>query len=119
MQNYSNYLWLHVAKSIGSLKRLKEPRPRYGPSPVSLIYSHVLKDLSFILFAITAAGVVPCGGPKKSPRTSSIVRNMFSFWSFEISEGSLRNRKIIIGLDSFSYQRLMYLAQFGLYWSLY
>ena len=23
MQNYSNYLWLHVAKSIGSLKRLK------------------------------------------------------------------------------------------------
>ena len=25
----------------------------------------------YILFAITAAGVVPCGGPKKSPRTSS------------------------------------------------
>ena len=29
---------------------------------------------NYILFAITAAGVVPCGGPKKSPRTSSIVR---------------------------------------------
>ena len=28
---------------------------------------------NYILFAITAAGVVPCGGPKKSPRTSSIV----------------------------------------------
>ena len=28
----------------------------------------------YILFAITAAGVVPCGGPKKSPRTSSIVQ---------------------------------------------
>ena len=27
----------------------------------------------YILFAITAAGVVPCGGPKKCPRTSSIV----------------------------------------------
>ena len=27
---------------------------------------------NYILFAITAAGVVPCGGPKKSPRTSSI-----------------------------------------------
>ena len=26
------------------------------------------------LFAITAAGVVLCGGPKKSPRTSSIVQ---------------------------------------------
>ena len=29
---------------------------------------------NYILFAITAAGVVPCGGPKKSPRTSSIVQ---------------------------------------------
>ena len=28
---------------------------------------------NYILFAITAAGVVPCGGPKKSPRTLSIV----------------------------------------------
>ena len=25
-------------------------------------------------WTITAAGVVPCGGPKKSPRTSSIVQ---------------------------------------------
>ena len=29
---------------------------------------------SYILFAITAACVVPCGGPKTSPRTSSIVQ---------------------------------------------
>ena len=29
---------------------------------------------NYILFAITAAGVVPCGGPKKSPRTSSKVQ---------------------------------------------
>ena len=36
--------------------------------------------------AITAAGVVPCGGPKKSPRTSSIVQIIFSFRSFEISK---------------------------------
>ena len=34
---------------------------------------------NYILFAITAAGVVPCGGPKKSPRTSSIVQIIFSF----------------------------------------
>ena len=65
-----------------------------------------------------AAGVVPCGGRKKSPRTSSIVQIIFSFWSFEISEGILRNQKIIIGLDSFSNQRLIYLAPFGLYNSL-
>ena len=62
----------------------------------------------------TAAGVVPCGGPKKSPRTSYIVQIIFSFWSFEISEGILRNQKIIIGLDSFSNQRLIYLVPFGL-----
>ena len=31
-------------------------------------------------FAITAAGVVPCGGPRKSPCTSSILQNIcFSF----------------------------------------
>ena len=46
---------------------------------------------------------LPCGGPKKSPRTSYIVQIIFSFWSFEISEGILRNQKIIFGLDSFSY----------------
>ena len=42
-----------------------------------------------ILFAITAAGVVPCGGPKKAPRTSSIVQIIFLFRSFEISQGIL------------------------------
>ena len=40
----------------------------------------------YILFAVTAAGVVPCGGPKKSPRTSSIVQIIFLFRSFEISK---------------------------------
>ena len=64
------------------------------------------------LFAITAAGIVPCGGPKKSPRSSSIVQ-IFSFWSFEISEGVLRNQKTIIGLFQFFSQCLIYLAPFG------
>ena len=66
------------------------------------------------LFVITAAGVVPFSGPKKSPRTSSIVQIIFSFRSFEISGGILRNQKIIIGLDSYSNQRLIYLAPFRL-----
>ena len=65
------------------------------------------------LFAITAAGVVPCGGRKKSPRTSSIVQIIFSFWFFEVSDDILRNQKFIIGLDSFSNQRFIYLALFG------
>ena len=34
---------------------------------------------NYILYAITAAGVVPCGGPKKSPRTSSIVQIILFF----------------------------------------
>ena len=46
------------------------------------------------LFAITAAGVVPCGGPKRSTRTSSIVQIIFSFWTFDS-----RNQKNIIALD--------------------
>ena len=50
-----------------------------------------------------------CGGPKKSPHTSSIVQIKFSFWSFEISECVLRNLKITFGFDSFSNQCLIYL----------
>ena len=34
---------------------------------------------NYILFATTAAGVVQCGGPKKSPRTSFIVQTIFFF----------------------------------------
>ena len=56
--------------------------------------SLLLKDF---LFAVTAAGVVPCGGPKKSPRISSIVQVIFSLRSFEVSEDILRNQKFIIG----------------------
>ena len=54
-------------------------------------------DLSLVgptgvqLLDFTAAGVVPCGGRKTSPRTSSIVQ--FIFWSFEISDNILRNQK--------------------------
>ena len=66
-------------------------------------------------FYFSADGVVLCGGPKKSPRTSSIVQIIFFFWSFEISESILRNQEIIFGLDSFSNQCLIYLVPFGIY----
>ena len=39
-----------------------------------------------ILFAITGAGIVPCGGPKKSLCISSIVQIIFLLRSFEISK---------------------------------
>ena len=38
----------------------------------------------YILSAVTAAGVVPCGGSKNSSCTSSIVQIIFYFRSFEI-----------------------------------
>ena len=77
------------------------------PIPFHINMFTALKGSVLFLFAITAASVVPCGGPEKSPRTSSIVQIIFSYWSFEISERILRNQKITIGLDSFSNQRLM------------
>ena len=53
--------------------------------------SLLLKDPNVLfLVVITAAGVGPLGGRKKSPPTSSIVQIIFSFRSFEISEGILR-----------------------------
>ena len=61
---------------------------------------------------IAVAGVEPCGGPKKSLRTSSTGQIVFLFWSFEISAGILRNKKFLIGLDSFSDQRFIYLTLF-------
>ena len=36
-------------------------------------------DIHIIRESSSAAGVVPCGGPKKSPRISSIVQTIFFF----------------------------------------
>ena len=61
----------------GSLKKVHYPKLY---SMVHLPALNVLllsKDLTIILVAITAAGFVSCGGPKKSPRTSSIVQIIF------------------------------------------
>ena len=42
------------------------------------MFSLLLKDLiSDFIFDFTAAGVVPCGGRKTSPRTSTIVQFIF------------------------------------------
>ena len=62
------------------------------------------------LFAITAAGVVPSGGPKKSPRTSSILQIIFSFGLLKSAKSENYYRFSFI----FN-QRLIYLALFALY----
>ena len=79
-----------------------------------------LKGTHFcILFAFTAAGVVQCGDRKTSPRTSTIVQFIFHFSSFEISEHTLRNQNLIIGLDSCSRQHFIYVDPILIYMSLW
>ena len=41
--------------------------------------SFYLTGFSVFIFDFTAAGVVPCGGRKTSPRTSTIVQFIFYF----------------------------------------
>ena len=62
------------ATDEGSLPEIAQ----YSPSYLTLNVFTSSKGINlYMLFAITAAGVVPCGGPKKSPRTSSIVQIIF------------------------------------------
>ena len=70
-------------------------------------------DLNFYLLLLQ---LVLChvAALKVSPYINQSA-DYISFWSFEISQGILRNQKIIIGLDSFSNQSLIYLSSFGLY----
>ena len=49
----------------------------------------------YILFVVTAAGLVPSGSPKKRLHTPSIVQFVFYFWSFEMSRNILRNQNIL------------------------
>ena len=69
----------------------------------------------YILFVVTAAGVVPCGSPKKQPRTSSIVQFIFYFWSFEISRNISKKSENIIDLDSYILNSLNNLNTFWIY----
>ena len=83
---------------------------QYGPCYTPLHIFTASKVSSFyILFAITAAGVVPCGGPKKSPRTSSILRVIFFFRSFE-SKNIQSIKKVC--LEQYSKQCYKYLNPF-------
>ena len=76
-----------------------------GSSHVSLICSLLLKDLSFNFYLLLVQLlVVPYGACKSSSSNSPIVQIIFFFWSFDISEGILRNLKIMIGLDTSSNQ---------------
>ena len=63
----------------GSLMKVYYPK-LYNMSHLSLnVFTASKGSNNYILFVITATGVVPCGGPKKSTRTSSIVQTIFFF----------------------------------------
>ena len=82
---------------------------QYGPSYLSFNIFTASKGSSFyILFAISTTGVVPCSGPKNSPRTSSIVQIIFFFRSFELS----KNIQKSVCLEQSSKQYYKYLNPF-------
>ena len=87
-RNHSIIVWLSLpvfirATDEGSLPEIAQYSSYYLPLNV---FTAPKESNHYILFAITAASVVPCGGPKQSPRTSSIVQIIFLFRSFEIDK---------------------------------
>ena len=65
----------------------------------------------YILFVIIAAGVVPCVGLKKNPRTSPIVQIILFYWSFAISKNIQSIKKCTFG--AIFKQCFHYLTPFG------
>ena len=64
--------------------------------PISVeCFLYSKRDYFLFSFAITAAGIVLSGGPKKSPRASSIVQFKFSICSFKTSESVLIIKKVL------------------------
>ena len=89
----------HSLAFVAGLKRATDegPLPEIAKySPYYLLFTASKGSNLYFLFAIIAAGVVPCGGRKKSSRTSSIVLIIFSFRSFEISKDtqSVQNTRV-------------------------
>ena len=58
------------------------PKRLSGPHSFFWMFLLLLKELIINIFDVTAAGVVPCGIPKKRPRKSSLVQFIFYVWSF-------------------------------------
>ena len=89
---YKGWIWVPIASvpDLASSFRVTE-EDRFSETAVwpTLFLLNVSTSLkgthNYILFDVTAAGVVPCGIPKKRPCTSSIAQFIFYFWSFEIS----------------------------------
>ena len=60
---------------ITEIKHFALPRLIYALSSLQYPPKEIRKEIEKIMYA----GVVPCGGPKTSPRTSTIVQFIFYF----------------------------------------
>ena len=61
-----------------------------------LVFTALKRSQFQFLFANTAAGAVPCGGPKKSPVHHHA--GIFWCWSVEISEDILRSQNFFLSV---------------------
>ena len=110
-----SFLWLSLSVHSGSLKRIEYLKLYSLAHTLPLNVFSALKGTHFyILFVVTAAGVLLCGSPKKQPRTSSIVQFILFFWSFEISGNILRNQNFYMFRPMYSKQVFIILTPFGL-----
>ena len=64
-----------IKSTIQRCSAFFEARQGFPSRMLQLLKEHII----IFLFVVTAAGVVPCGIPKKRPRTSSIVQLYFNF----------------------------------------
>ena len=75
------FLWLSLPGGCGVTDgALLAEAVWCDPPSILRVLSLLLRDLiSDFIFDFTAAGVVPCGGRKTSPRSSTIVQFIFYF----------------------------------------
>ena len=96
----SNYSILSLALITSSFRKNEEKivfeTEESGQYPFFNVFPALEGTHFYILFGVTAAGVVLFGSHKKQPRSSSIVQFIFFVWSFEISGNIQRNQKILI-----------------------
>ena len=81
----------------GSLPEIAQYTPYFHPLNV---FTASKGSNLYILFALTATGVVPCGGRKMSPRTSSIVQIIYYL-------GPLRSVKIFRVFKTLTFRNIL------------
>ena len=77
---------IYVSSKNKKRKKKTSENCHFGHTLLLIVYSALKGTHFYILFVVTAAGVVLCGSPKKQPRTSPIVHLYFSFGPLRSAE---------------------------------